>query len=132
VYLMKGMAVMAFGLVVASCNKMDLTNNQQIISDEEVKANAEAALGVTIDPNQTWVMTKTVKANLGVNLGLDQQYTVIVYGENPLSNANATIYGRGTVEDAAGPIVGATVIERGTTNGVSTDLDGKRCEQSRL
>jgi len=32
---------------------------------------------------------------------------------------------RGTVEDAAGPIVGATVIERGTTNGVSTDLDGK-------
>ena len=99
VYLMKGMAVMALGLVVASCNKMDLTNNQQTISDEEVKANAEAALGVTIDPNQTWVMTKTVKANLGVNLGLDQQYTVIVYGENPLSNANATIFGRGTVED---------------------------------
>ena len=32
----------------------------------------------------------------------------------------------GVVLDAAGlPIIGATVIENGTTNGTSTDIDGK-------
>jgi len=31
---------------------------------------------------------------------------------------------KGTISDAAGPIAGATVIEKGTTNGTSTDLDG--------
>ena len=31
----------------------------------------------------------------------------------------------GTVVDAAGPVVGASVIEKGTMNGAVTDLDGK-------
>ena len=31
---------------------------------------------------------------------------------------------RGTVVDAAGPVIGATVLEAGTTNGTSTDMDG--------
>ena len=31
---------------------------------------------------------------------------------------------KGTVSDAAGPIIGATVLEKGTTNGTSTDVDG--------
>ncbi len=31
---------------------------------------------------------------------------------------------KGVVVDAIGPIIGATVIEQGTTNGVSTGLDG--------
>ncbi len=31
---------------------------------------------------------------------------------------------RGTVKDAIGPIVGATVLEKGTTNGTTTDIDG--------
>lgn len=31
----------------------------------------------------------------------------------------------GTVEDADGPVIGATVLEKGTTNGAVTDLDGK-------
>ena len=32
---------------------------------------------------------------------------------------------RGTVVDALGPVVGATVIEQGTSNGVSTGIDGE-------
>lgn len=32
---------------------------------------------------------------------------------------------RGTVVDAQGPVVGATVVEQGTNNGVSTGLDGE-------
>ena len=31
---------------------------------------------------------------------------------------------KGVVEDAMGPVIGATVLEAGTTNGVSTGLDG--------
>ena len=31
----------------------------------------------------------------------------------------------GTVEDALGPIAGANVVEKGTTNGTITDMDGK-------
>ena len=31
---------------------------------------------------------------------------------------------KGVVVDAVGPIIGATVVEQGTTNGVSTGLDG--------
>lgn len=32
---------------------------------------------------------------------------------------------KGTVKDATGPVVGASVIIKGTTNGTVTDLDGK-------
>lgn len=32
---------------------------------------------------------------------------------------------KGTVSDAAGPVIGATVIEQGTSNGTSTGLDGE-------
>ncbi len=31
---------------------------------------------------------------------------------------------KGTIVDALGPVIGATVLEQGTTNGTSTDLDG--------
>ena len=88
---MKGMAVMAFGLVVASCNKMDLTNNQQTISDEEVKANAEAALGVTIDPNQTWVMTKQGSVSVTANAKIGNIVKVQILSANPFVKSDASI-----------------------------------------
>lgn len=31
----------------------------------------------------------------------------------------------GVVEDALGPVIGASVVIKGTTNGIMTDLDGK-------
>ena len=31
---------------------------------------------------------------------------------------------KGTVSDAMGPVIGATVMEKGTTNGAVTDFDG--------
>ena len=31
----------------------------------------------------------------------------------------------GTVQDDLGPVIGATVVEKGTANGTSTDLDGR-------
>ena len=48
-YLMMAVA----GLAIASCNKMDVSG-PQLASDAETFSNAEKALGVTIDPNQSW------------------------------------------------------------------------------
>ena len=47
-----------------------------------------------------------------------------------LTTACATVFAqggyqvKGVVVDAIGPVIGASVIEQGTTNGVSTGLDG--------
>jgi len=43
----------------------------------------------------------------------------------PPVSAQAGYEVKGTVVDAAGPVIGATVLEQGTTTGASTDLDGK-------
>ena len=34
---------------------------------------------------------------------------------------------KGVVVDAAGPVIGATVMEQGTQNGIATGLDGDYC-----
>ena len=38
----------------------------------------------------------------------------------------------GTVKDNIGPAIGVSVIEKGTTNGTTTDLDGKFSINSRI
>ena len=68
-YLMKGMAVMALGLVAVSCNKMEFSDSPQI-PDEVIKENAEAQLGIEINPNQTWQMTQQATASVEVNRSL--------------------------------------------------------------
>lgn len=42
----------------------------------------------------------------------------------PTQNASQTIKVKGIVKDETGPVIGATVIEKGTSNGTVTDLDG--------
>lgn len=42
----------------------------------------------------------------------------------PTQNASQTIKVKGIVKDGTGPVIGATVIEKGTSNGTVTDLDG--------
>ena len=41
-----------------------------------------------------------------------------------LSAQNPNVTVTGTVEDTMGPVIGASVVEKGTTNGTVTDLDG--------
>ena len=43
---------------------------------------------------------------------------------NAYSQEIENFYVKGVVSDQAGPIIGATVLEQGTSNGVSTGLDG--------
>jgi len=95
-HFLKGVAVMALGLTVVACNKMSLAEPQQI-SSEQVKANAEAALGVTIDANQTWIMTEQVKATVGVNLKAGQSYKVEIFSNDPIAEGKGVVLAEGTV-----------------------------------
>jgi len=97
VYLMKGMAALTLGLVVASCNKMNFDGNNTV-TPEQAKANAEAQLGVTIDPNQDWNMTGEVEASVAVNGFQGATYTVTIYDANPLTGEAVTAYGSKTVQ----------------------------------
>ena len=87
VSLMKSMAAVALGVVVASCNKMDNVGTASV-SDADAMSNAEAQLGISIDQNQTWNMTQDVKAEVTMNGEYGQEYTIKVYQENPLLNGN--------------------------------------------
>ena len=99
-YLMKGMAVLAMGLVAASCNKLDFSG-QPGVSNEETMANAELALGISIDPNRDWNMTQDVQANINVNMGTGKDYTLIVYDKNPFLFDNAVYYIKQKVSDGS-------------------------------
>jgi hypothetical protein len=99
-YLMKGMAVMALGLIVASCNRMEFAGQPQI-SDEEALTNAELALGFEINPNQDWNMTQDVQANISVKMGTGEDYTLIVYDKNPFLFDDAVYYAKQKISDGA-------------------------------
>ena len=64
VYLWKGIAVMAFGLIMAGCSSSEGTNETPILTEEEAMENAEEQLGITIAPDKSWQMTKEVAANI--------------------------------------------------------------------
>ena len=95
---MKGMAALTLGLVVASCNKMDFDGNTAV-TPEQAKANAEAQLGVNIDPNQDWNMTQSVQGEVNMNLGIDQSYTVAICDKNPLYDDDVICYAKFSVNE---------------------------------
>ena len=90
-YLMNGFAALALVASVSSCTK-DVTAMSQGEIDEKSKENAELQLGLRIPDGQTWNMASQVTANVAINLGLDQSYTVGIYDENPLYNEKAKYY----------------------------------------
>ena len=97
-YLMKGMAVLAMGLVAASCNKMEFSG-QPGVSDEETLANAELVLGINIDPNQDWNMTQQATASVDVNMGNGKAYSVAIYSNNPILDGQGVVMAEGKVSD---------------------------------
>ena len=99
---------MAMGLTVISCHKMDSSDTIQI-TDEVIKENAEAKLGLEINSNQTWQMTQNVTANITVNLGLDENYTVAFYHENPLFDDDAIFYGEMEVKEGVAKTLTMTI-----------------------
>ena len=51
----------------------------------------------------------------------------LVFAASPETNVQAVQQAKkvsGTVSDATGPVIGASVVVKGTSNGVATDFDG--------
>lgn len=53
-------------------------------SEAEAVTIAEKALGVTIDPDQSWNMTQDVTAKISVNIDYGEKYDVTIYSNDPL------------------------------------------------
>jgi len=92
VYLMKGMAAMALGLVVASCNKFDAFNPyaEQEAKQQEFTQNFQSSVmdGQAIDQNQTWATTTPVQ----VSVTPSTTGTLKIYTANPIGNVVASLY----------------------------------------
>ena len=90
-YLMKGMAVLAMGLVAASCNKNDFDQGayQQAKEQESQEQFMNNVMGgKSIDPNQTWSTTKSVS----VTVTPQKDGTLKIYAANPIGNTVAPLY----------------------------------------
>ena len=68
-------------------------------STEEALQNAAEKLGVEIDPSMNWNAATAIKANVSVNLGLDEEYTVVIYDKNPLFNDDVHYYAKTTMKE---------------------------------
>lgn len=107
--LMKGMAAMAFGLVVAGCSK-DVIFSQEEMT-EEFGSNFEANIlnGKEVDANQTWSTASSVPVQVTVDLDYGEEYTVYFYTNTPLLDEDATYVGCGTVKSGETTTVNVTL-----------------------
>ena len=95
---MNGLAALAIVAGISSCTK-DVTAMSPVDEAQKAKENAELQLGFVIPDGQTWDMASQVTANISVNLGLDQEYTVAVYDKNPLYDSSAKFFAMETVKE---------------------------------
>ncbi len=81
----KSVIVLGLGLMVAGCShkeyfeqlkKYDVTNKDRV-------DHAESSLGVKIDPNQDWVLTKKYSVKVTADANLDNIKEVMVLSSNP-------------------------------------------------
>lgn len=68
-------------------------------SKEQVQKNVAEKLGIEIDPNQNWNASTAITANVSVNLGLDQEYTLVIYDKNPLFEDDVFYYAKTMIKD---------------------------------
>ena len=98
-YLMKGLAALAIVAGFSSCVKDVDGSSSGINEEQKAKENAELQLGFMIPDGQTWDMASQVTADISVNLGLDQEYTVGIYDKNPLYDSSAKFFALETVKE---------------------------------
>ena len=92
VYLMKGMAVMAMGLVIASCSKDVFDPNALQAENEEAFNNnfqTNVLNGQEIDENQTWSTAVATKVTVSAQ---STEGTLKVYAADPIGNTVAPLY----------------------------------------
>lgn len=96
-YLAQCLAVLALGMTAVSCSKSYYA--EQILTEEQAFENAEKQLGITIDPNQTWLMTQQVKASITINEDYGETYNVKVFSNDPLEESVGCVVAEGTIEN---------------------------------
>lgn len=101
VYLMKSMTAMAFGVLVASCNKTDLFNAdaEQNAKQQEFTENFQKTVmnGKSIDSNQNWSTVSNATVTVNLNLDYGESYNVFIYTDDPVSNKDAAYIGTATI-----------------------------------
>ena len=101
VYLMKGIAVMALGLTIASCSKDVFDPNAlQAQNEEAFNNNFQKSVlnNQEIDENQTWSTATTLSVQVTVDLDYGEEYTVYFYTTPPLMGNNEAYIGVGKVK----------------------------------
>ena len=89
------MAALAMALFMGCSHDMEYSQP----SKEQVQKNVAEKLGIEIDPNQNWNASMAITANVSVNLGLDQEYTLVIYDKNPLFEDDVFYYAKTMVKD---------------------------------
>ena len=89
------MAALAMALFVGCSHDMEYSQP----SKEQVQKNVAEKLGIEIDPNQSWNASTAITANVSVNLGLDQEYTLVIYDKNPLFEDDVFYYAKTVVKE---------------------------------
>lgn len=89
------MAALAMALFVGCSHDMEYSQP----SKEQVQKNVAEKLGIEIDPNQNWNASTAITANVSVNLGLDQEYTLVIYDKNPLFEDDVFYYAKTVVKE---------------------------------
>ncbi|WP_288276537.1 DUF4842 domain-containing protein [uncultured Prevotella sp.] len=89
------MAALVMALFVGCSHDMEYSQP----SKEQVQKNVAEKLGIEIDPNQNWNASTAITANVSVNLGLDQEYTLVIYDKNPLFEDDVFYYAKTVVKE---------------------------------
>lgn len=93
-------------------------NLEEINKDEKISINEKNANIQTV--------LDAIAAKTGLKYTIKDRHIVLTSEPAPASTAAAQQDRKviGTVSDAFGPVAGANVIQKGTTNGTTTDMDG--------
>lgn len=104
---MSGIAVIAFLAAFTSCSKSTDLYDQGAVDQKKTeekttdfKTNFESKI-VKINPNQDWNLFANFDAKITVKAGFSDEYTVGLYGENPLFNKDASCYAKTKVKEGA-------------------------------
>lgn len=97
-FVFKSLTAVAMGLAAAGCSShdTDLYNPDQLSKEAQEQANAEYAESFSnniaaVSSQQSWTTVTLRTAEVTVNLGLDQSYTVAIYTSNPLFSEQTSL-----------------------------------------
>lgn len=129
------MAFLIVGMPVLCAQSNKLSINQQNATYEEIFKDIEAKTGFKFVYNTSEIDKNTRATVDAANRSLSEVLHTIFNNKNigyRISNKHIVLYKvtikkiTGMVTDQVGdPIIGASVIVRGTSRGISTDFDGK-------